>query len=258
MRPLLHRCARAVLTGTGIQYLPVRARGGFNAGARWTLYPWTSYWRGTHEPVVTRALSELIPDWRGKACWDLGAHFGYYACGFAQRVGPSGQVLAVEPFPSSFARLDRHRAMNRFAWMRCLPAAASNRDGEDELIADVREGDTGVHLAYDENERPGDGVDVLRIRTVRLDGAVARGEVRLPDILKIGVEGHGHAALAGAIDSIRRARPLIVMAFHSRAEIDGTRALLDPLGYCWEPLQLGPGGNITGGDVLLRPTRPAA
>lgn len=252
MSPLLHRLARGVLTGTGLQYLPIRARGGFNAGARWTLYPWTSYWRGAHEPAVTRAVGAL-GDLCGKTCWDLGAHFGYYACGFAQRVGPDGQVLAVEPFPTSFARLERHRRMNRFAWMRCVCAAASDANGDAELIADTREGDTGVHLAYDANERPAAGVPLLRIRTVKLDDLVARGEVRAPHVLKIDVEGHGHVALAGAAATLRRARPVILMAFHSPAETAGTRALLDPLGYAWEPLQRGPDGATEGADYLLRP-----
>ncbi|WP_415910719.1 FkbM family methyltransferase [Oleiharenicola sp. Vm1] len=253
MKRWLHRLARGVLTGTGLQYWPVRARGGYNAGLRWTLYPWTSYWRGAHEPAVTAAIERQGPR-PGQVCWDLGAHFGYYACGFARRVGPTGQVLAVEPFPSSHARLERHARMNRLDWLQCLRAAASRADGEAELIADTTEGDTGVHLAYDAHERPGAGVPLVRIRTVRLDGWVERGRIRPPDIVKVDVEGHGHLALAGAIESIRRSRPVLFMAFHSRTETDATRALLDPLGYRWEALQLGPGGAVEGGDFILRPS----
>lgn len=253
MKSLLNRFARGVLTGTGLQYCPVRSRGGYNAGARWTLYPWTSYWRGTHEPIVSQAIA-AFGDLRGQTCWDLGAHYGYYACGFAQRVGPTGHVLAVEPFPANYRRLARHGAMNGFSWLTCVQAAASDRDGETELIADTSGGDTTVHLAYDENERARPGVPLLRIRTVRLDGLVERGETRPPAFVKIDVEGHGHQALAGAAETLRRARPLIMMAFHSEREIAGAHAVLDPLGYRWEPLQLGPGGRLEGADVVLRPT----
>ncbi|MBI5422685.1 MAG: FkbM family methyltransferase [Opitutae bacterium] len=253
MNQALHRWLAAGLRLTRAELFPVRARGGYNAGARWTLHPWTAYWQGRHEPVVSNALAQL-GDLRGQVCWDLGAHFGYYAVGFAQRVGPAGQVLAVEPLPSNFARLLRHRNLNRLDGMKCLCAAASDRDGESELIADPVDGDTGGHLAYDANERARPGVPVLRIRTLRLDGVVERGEARPPALVKVDVEGHGHRALAGAAETIRRARPLIVMAFHSRIEVDGTAALLDPLGYDWHALQPGPDGGKEGGDFLLRPT----
>lgn len=252
MSRLLHRAITGFLRVSGLQYWPVRARHGYNAGARWTLYPWTSYWRGTHEPEVTHALAG-VGDLQGKVCWDLGAHFGYYSVGFAQRTGPTGQVLAVEPFPSSFARLERHRRLNRLDWLKPICAAASDRDGEADLIADTRHGDTGVHLAYDANERPAEGVPLLRIRTVRLDGLVARGEAREPDLMKVDVEGHGHHALAGALDTLRRRRPLILMAFHSDAEVAGTEALLDPLGYDWEPLDPHGASQRTGHDFILRP-----
>jgi len=230
----------------------VHAHRGFNAGARWTLYPWTAYWQGRHEPIVSAALANF-GDLRGRVCWDLGAHYGYYAVGFAQRVGPTGQVLALEPLPSNFARLERHQRMNRLDWLNGFRAAASDRDGESELIVDPADGDTGGHLAYDANERARPGAPVLRIRTIRLDGLVERGAARLPDLIKIDVEGHGHLALAGAAESLRVARPTIVMAFHSRSEVDGTAALLAPLGYTWHALQVGPGGGQQGGDFLLKP-----
>jgi len=252
MNAALSRVAGAVLRGSGLQYLPVCARHGFVNGARWTLYPWTSYWRGTHEPAVGRAI-ESLGDFTGKSCWDLGAHFGYYAVGLARRTGPAGQVAAFEPFPSSYARVVRHARMNGLDWLKPFQAAVSAEDGSAELIADVSHGDTGVHLPYDANERPRPGTGVVQVRLLRLDGLVERGEIRAPDFIKVDVEGHGASALAGAAQSIAAKRPTILMAFHSKTEVEGTAAILDPLGYRWEALDPQAPPDRCGHDYLLRP-----
>jgi hypothetical protein len=133
VKDLLRAAAASLLLKTPLGLCPVRVRRGVAAGARWTLYPWTSYWRGTHEPAVQEALLALGGgDIRGWNCWDLGAHFGLYSIGLAQRVGPMGQVAAFEPNPLSYARLHRHARMNRFDWLKTYQAAVS--DGSSSKI----------------------------------------------------------------------------------------------------------------------------
>lgn len=253
MKPALSRASGALLRATGLQYLPVRARRGFISGARWTLYPWTSYWRGTHEPSVGQAIDSL-GDFTGKSCWDLGAHFGYYTIGLARRTGPTGQVAAFEPFSTSYSRVVRHAKLNDLPWVKAYQAAVSDEEGTAELIADVRHGDTGVHLPYDANERPHDSAAMIQVRLLRLDDLVDRGEIRAPDFMKVDVEGHGASALAGAARAIAGKRPTILMAFHSTIEVEGTEAVLNPLGYRWETLDANAPTSRCGHDFLLRPS----
>lgn len=252
MKQLLQRFAGGLLHLTGLEYLPVRVRRGLPAGARWTLYPWTSYWRGGYEPAVEAAIDRL-GDLTSKACWDLGAHYGYYSVGLARRTGPTGQVAAFEPFPGNYARLERHRRMNALEWLKPFQAAVSDASGETVFI--VEEGDTTNHLRYD-REVVTTATAQIRVRTVRLDDLVARGELRLPDFMKVDVEGHGHHALAGALDSIRRSLPVMLMGFHSPEEVAGTEALLVPLGYRFEPVdpRHDPAGRV-GADYLLTAAR---
>jgi FkbM family methyltransferase len=253
LKRLLQRAVGATLRATGLQHLPVRVRRGLPAGARWTLFPWSAYWRGGYEPEMEQAILAW-GDLRGKVCWDLGAHFGYYSVGLALRTGPAGQVVAVEPLPANHARLERHRRMNHLAWLKTYQAAASDVAGEAEFVSDLSHGDTTVHLPYDGEVRT-PATPTIRVRTLRLDDLVARGEIRAPDFIKIDVEGHGHHALAGAMESIRRTRPVMLMGFHSPQEVAGTEALLRPLGYEFIPTG---GGNPThrvGADYLLQPPR---
>lgn len=250
MKLFIQRALGYFLRITGLEYLPVRVRRGLAAGARWTLYPWTAYWRGGYEPDVERAILAW-GDLRGKVCWDLGAHFGYYSIAFARRTGPTGQVLAVEPLPANYARLERHRRMNGLVWLRTEQCAVSDVTGEADFFSDLSEGDTTVHLAYDGEEKTA-ATTTIPVRTIRLDDLVASGAIRAPDFIKVDVEGHGHHALAGALESIRRTRPVILMGFHSPQEVAGTEALLGPLGYEFFPVgAANPPGRI-GADYVLR------
>lgn len=250
MKQFLQKSAGWIFRTTGLQYWPVRVRRGLPAGARWTLYPWTSYWRGGYEPEVERVINGL-GDFTGKVCWDLGAHFGYYSVGLARRTGPTGQVVAVEPLPSNFARLERHRRMNILDWLKCFPAAVSDVAGQAEFFSGLQDGDTTVHLPYDDEVKT-DATPTIPVRTLRLDDLVARGEIRAPDFIKIDVEGHGHRALAGAMQTITARRPVILMGFHSPQEVAGTAALLAPLGYEFSPVSSKNPPDRIGADYLIR------
>ena len=251
MRPL-PKWISEIICRSGLQYMPVRVRHGLPKGASWTLYPWTSYWRAIYEPWISDAILSL-GDLTGKSCWDLGAHFGYYSIGLARKVGPTGSVAAFEPFPSSFARLERHRQMNDLSWMKALPFAASDEKRQADFFSDTSRGDTGVHLAYD-GETKTANTPLIQIQTERLDDLVDRNEIKPPDLIKIDVEGHGHRALSGAHNCIRNKRPVIVMGFHSDHEVEGTLSLLKPLGYRWTALQPDPQGKFVGCDYLLQAT----
>ncbi len=247
---------RASLTRSGLWRLPVRVRSGVAAGARWTLLPYSAYWRGTHEPVLQQELVGLGDgDIRGWHCWDIGAHFGLYSIGLARRVGPTGSVAAFEPDPSSAERLRRHRAMNRCDNLEIFAAAASARSGKAEIYTYGELGSTTTHLPYDGEVRH-PHVQPLEIETVALDDLVAAGRLRPPHFVKIDAEGHGHHVLAGMAATLATARPLIFMGFHSPEEIAGTMAALGR-SYTWRRIGApGPGGRepvLVGEDYRFTP-----
>jgi FkbM family methyltransferase len=230
MDDLLKKILSGFLKKSRLELFPVRVRRGVARGASWTLYPWSSYWRGTHEPVVQSFLSALGgPNVQGWSCWDLGAHYGLYSVGLARRVGPSGQVASFEPNPVSFARLARHREMNHLGQLRLWQAAVSDSSREEDMFTYGNFESTTTHLRYE--GEVGHGGKPIRIKAVQLDQLVGSGDIREPDFIKVDVEGHGHRALAGARETIARKRPIILIAFHSDPERDGVTDLLLPLGY---------------------------
>jgi Methyltransferase FkbM domain len=82
----------------------------------------------------------------------------------------------------------------------------------------------------------------LRVQAVAVDEYVESGTIRLPDLVKVDVEGHGVEAIRRAIRSIKQSRPVIAFSSHSSEEARGVRKLLEPLGYSpqgvdWENIQ---------------------
>ena len=249
----LSRIPRTALRVTRLELLPVRVRSGIAAGARWTLFPWTSYWRGAHEPALHSAMLGLGGgDIRGWSCWDLGAHFGIYSVGLARRVGPSGQVAAFEPNPASCSRLQRHARMNRLDWLKIFDAAASDRSGAGRLYTYGDIGSTTTHLPYDGEDARNDCRPVS-VSVLRLDDLLESGEIRPPNFVKIDVEGHGHRALAGMRRALGAHRPVIAAAFHSREEIEGIAGPLAELGYSRTPVGDGPSRPSIGSDFIFTP-----
>jgi len=253
MSRLLHRLADTFLRRTHLCYWPVRVRSGVAAGARWTLYPWSAYWRGGFEDELQRELVAL-GDITGWCCWDLGAHYGLYSVGLARRTGPTGQVVSFEPNPVSFDRLDRHRRMNGLTWLKPIDAAVSDAPGTAEFYTYGNLESTTTHLPYEGETRNADCAPV-RVRLLRLDDLVASGEIRAPHFVKIDVEGHAHKALAGALGTLTAARPILIVAFHSELEVRGVHAILDPLGYSATRIATHSGSRdeMSGHDFIFRP-----
>jgi FkbM family methyltransferase len=249
MRPRL----RSLLASTA-GLLPVRVRRGVAKGARWTLFPGVAYWRGTHEPAVQAAIQGLGGgDIRGWSCWDLGAHFGFYSVALALRVGPGGQVAAFEPNPASFARLERHRRMNRLPWLMTYEAAASDHSGTAQLLTYGQLNSTSTHLRYGDEPEAAESAPIA-IRSLRLDELVGSGELRAPQFAKVDVEGHAHRAIEGMAASIAASQPTLIIGFHSAEEVAGVLAVLGPLGYRWAPIVASAApASMIGADYLFTP-----
>jgi len=221
---------RRALSLPWIAHLPVRVRGGIADGAHWTFFPWSAYWRGTHEPEAQARLLALRSDWTGLHIWDLGSHYGLFAIGLGRRVGPTGSVAAFEPNTLSYARLQLHVRRNRLAHVKTFPCAVSNETGKQRFFLYEGMETTSSHLAY-EGETWNETIQTMDIPTRRLDDMVKAGEIDLPDFVKVDVEGHGHKALAGAAEALAQSRPTLLIGFHSEPEITGILAVLTPLRY---------------------------
>ena len=245
---------RRLLSTPIIARLPVRVRSGIAKGARWSLFPWTAYWRGTHEPAVQARLLQM-GGWTGKHIWDLGSHYGIFAVGLGRLVGPAGSVAAFEPNPLSYERLQLHIRRNQLGWVKTFPFAASDTEGSQRFFIYEGMETTSSHLAY-EGETWNETIPTIQVNSRRLDDMVAAGAINLPNFIKLDVEGHGHKALAGARTALAASRPTLLVGMHSVLEVEGVLAVLNPLGYRSTPiLPDAPQVPTSGFDYLFEPQR---
>lgn len=238
----------------GLGNFPVTVRSGFNKGMKWTFFPWTSYWRGTHETSLQAAI-QRTPNLKGKCCWDLGAHYGFYSIGFSNLVGSAGHVFAFEPSISAFDKLEKHKSLNSLEQLTIFNAAVSDISGTKELLRYDSQESTTSHFAFSEEST--ENVPFrAEVMTYALDDLVRDEKLLLPNVIKIDVEGHGHMALKGGIESILRSRPLIYMGVHCREEKQAIEDLLLTAGYIAQDEQ----GNVLNevplfGDIVLLPPK---
>ena len=163
------------------------------------------FYTGVYEPDFSRhLLTHLRP---GDVVADIGAHIGVHALAAARRLARlgGGTVLAFEPAADSAAKLRTAADRNRLD-VEIVEAACSDRAGRLPLFADER------YPVYDAGVRSlhGRGRQVGQIAAVRFDDwAADRPGGPLPrlDVVKLDVEGHEAAALAGMRSTLARLRP---------------------------------------------------
>jgi FkbM family methyltransferase len=150
------------------------------------------------ELLIALMEEVLEPD---SDCLDAGAHAGSILREMA-RIAPHGRHVAWEPLPE-FA--DRLRQAHPGVEVR--QAALSDRAGEREFAHVLADPGWSGFVA-----RPtpaGGAVETIAVRTERLDDALPEGIA--PAFLKIDVEGAEEEVLRGALETLRRHRPVIAL-----------------------------------------------
>jgi FkbM family methyltransferase len=78
--------------------------------------------RGSYEPVLSEFILRHVQE--GDICIDAGANIGYFALLLAQRIAPSGKVIAIEAAPDTVRRLRANLALNEATGVVDVVAAA--------------------------------------------------------------------------------------------------------------------------------------
>jgi FkbM family methyltransferase len=122
----------------------------------------------------------------GARVFDVGAHQGIVALMLAREIGPSGQVVAVEPNPHNAAAAMTNRDLNQLHQVEILEAAVSDRSGT--LIFSE-----GLDGQLDDGSGSSGRMTVV---STTVDALAAR--FGMPDLVMIDAEGAECLVLAGA------------------------------------------------------------
>jgi FkbM family methyltransferase len=130
---------------------------------------------------------------------DIGANIGAHTLFFAEVVGPRGLVFAIEPQRAVFQLLCANLALNNINNVRAIHAAAGRARGQASIpVYDYTQPGNfgGAELAA----TGGEPVDMMNIDSLQLPAC---------HLMKIDVEGHEQAVIAGAVETITRFRPVL-------------------------------------------------
>jgi FkbM family methyltransferase len=178
------------------------------------------YWTGFN-PRDVRILNRLITP--GMVVLDAGANIGYFSLLCAKWLHDSGQVYSFEPFPQSAEKLRKNQRLNpKFApRIELHQIALSNFIGA---------------ASMDEPEKDNAGCNHLAlglkgpIAVTTLDAWVEYKKISRVDLIKVDIEGAELAFLDGAVDSIKRFRPILMIEVNESTLVRFGSTSVDLLG----------------------------
>jgi FkbM family methyltransferase len=194
------------------------------------LAPWR--WRGLHitldprsviargvrlngrfeEAEIDIAAALYTALYHGRCILDVGANIGLHTLAWT-KLAPLAPVVALEPAPDTYARLEANVAANNLQnRVRTIRAAAGDANGEAEFFVAKDDGFSSLkdtrRVAIRER---------VQVRCTTLDTLAT--ELPLPvGLLKIDVEGFERAVIAGATDLLQRDRPVLFVEIYGGSD----------------------------------------
>lgn len=201
---------------------------------------------GHYDDFFSKYLDKV--DMKGKNVYDIGAHIGYSALFFAHKVGSEGHVTTFEPNPYNVERIKMIFERNKELSSRITIAevAVSNKNGKDSFIFSplIDNGTSsgsfidGAHTIYPKEDYIKEGgFKTIEVKTVALDHPTNDFKIKDPDIIKLDIEGAEFLALEGMKETLKRAKPLILIEVHSIYNMYIVDSILRELEYNLELLK---------------------
>lgn len=170
------------------------------------------FWMGRYSEDIGCLLDSMLEP--GMTVLDVGANIGEISLLCAKRVGPQGRVFSFEPIDGIADELSAHVHMNGLEQVFIERCALGDVERSAVPIylscgQDVNDGHSGLGSLYggERGETP-----LQRIEVTTLDRWVStKSEIQRIDLIKIDIEGAELACLRGAVESLKRFRPRIIV-----------------------------------------------
>jgi FkbM family methyltransferase len=189
---------------------------------------------GCYEPNELSFLENVLKP--GMVFVDIGSNMGLYTLFASKLVGEEGVVVAIEPSDREFDWLKANLELNHCSNVEAISAAVSDCSTNAELL--IAENAHSGHNTLGSFSYP--GVLIVRRQRVQkkpLDDLIRQQGLQRVDVIKIDVEGHELFVLKGALDTIRRFRPILLIELFNRSlDLQGCKSeevldLLKEAGY---------------------------
>lgn len=150
-----------------------------------------AFFLGHYEPQETCVVRALLGP--GQTFFDVGANTGYFSLLAAERVGPTGRVVAVEADPRIFPLLERNVALNGLSQVTLVAAAAGAGPGTVKLAGfDESQPNWGISRVVESSEGP-----YFEVPARAVDDVADELGLSTIHLLKMDIEGAETFALQG-------------------------------------------------------------
>jgi len=162
-----------------------------------------------YEPEIRKVLMEYTQP--GMVAYDIGANVGIFSFLFESIVGADGVVYAFEPERNNYNCLEKSLAKDKNKNI-ILDKRAVGRSKSTEKF-DRRGGAFSGRLMGDAQYDTTDNIEI--VETVSVDYVVQEEGYRVPDIMKIDVEGNEGMVLEGMENILSNYSPIIICELHT-------------------------------------------
>lgn len=162
---------------------------------------------GTPEPDTSVILSEIVS--KGDLAFDLGAHYGFFSLELSRLVGKSGKVFSFEPTKSTFDLLQKNtRSKDN---INCINQGFFSVEVS-LSFNDYGSNYSGLNSIYSPRLKESLSSEQSIVNFIKLDRFVAENRL-IPNLIKIDCESAEYEILKGAITTIKKYKPKIIIEF---------------------------------------------
>jgi FkbM family methyltransferase len=192
------------------------------------------------EPEISHIIRSALT--RDTVFVDVGASFGYFTCFAAAMIGVhgKGQVIAIEPNPAMLTLLRKNRQIN---WSICPVTihgcAVGDKIGLADFLVPADRAANATLASPGTLAAPGgSSSEKISVKLKRLDDVVPAGTS--VDLMKIDVEGHECAVLAGGARTVSESPNLRILMEWSLGQMQAAGYSVDAIAAQFDALGLVP------------------
>jgi FkbM family methyltransferase len=182
-------------------------------------------WTGTYEHDFASKVAAAVGP--GTVTYDIGGWHGFFAGVLAAQ--GAREIHVFEPLAENADHIRLLIELNPQFDIRLHQYALGDHDSEAELLVMPQ---TSMAKISTSTFQPRHSVtDRIRVKIATIDTLVAKGELMPPNLIKMDVEGAEEFVLRGAIEVLRKYKPVIFAEIHSSMLLRECTNLLRESGY---------------------------
>lgn len=182
-------------------------------------------WTGAYEHDFASEVAAAVNP--GSVAYDIGGWHGFFT-GIMAAQG-AREIHVFEPLAENADHIRSLIELNPQFDIRLHRLALGDHDSETELL--VMPQTSMAKISMSEFQPTHMVTDRVRVRLAMIDTLVTNGELAPPNLIKMDVEGAEVFVVRGAMEVLRKCRPVIFAEIHSSTLLSECSNLLRELGY---------------------------